>query len=158
MAMLRRPIALPIWSSLEHDSPLRTGILGRCPRCTEGKLFAGILKLAPRCEQCGLDFSFADPADGPAFFTMSVTSFVAVAIAFILQTVTPMPTWALLALVTALTLALSLAMLRPLKGWLVNAQYYYKAGEGVLAEPVVNSACQCEDCKRRYAKKIKRVA
>jgi uncharacterized protein (DUF983 family) len=37
------------------------------PRCGKGKLFAGFLALRPCCEICGLDFSFADSADGPLF-------------------------------------------------------------------------------------------
>ena len=30
-------------------SPYSTGLGGRCPRCGEGKLFDGYLKLRPRC-------------------------------------------------------------------------------------------------------------
>jgi uncharacterized protein (DUF983 family) len=47
-------------------SPLAAAIRSRCPRCGHGRLFDGFLKLAPRCNVCGLDYSFADPADGPA--------------------------------------------------------------------------------------------
>ena len=55
--------------------PLLTGIRGRCPRCGEGKLFRGFLKLASGCDVCGLNYGFADPADGPAFFAMTAISF-----------------------------------------------------------------------------------
>jgi uncharacterized protein (DUF983 family) len=151
MAMLNIP-------RLDPHSPLRTGVTGRCPRCTQGKLFVGVLKLAKSCDVCGLDFSFADPADGPAFFVMSITSFLSVAIMVILQKLLHLPDWAMIALVSALILGLSLLMLRPIKGWLVNSQFYYKAGEGVLAGPVSSAPCGCEDCERRYAKKIKRAA
>lgn len=143
---------------IDPHSPAYTGVRGRCPRCGEGHLFSGLLKLAPRCEVCGLDYSFADPADGPAFFVMSVTSFLSVAIMFVVQALAPLPDWALLALVGVLITALSIAMLVPVKGWLVNSQYFYKVGEGVLAEPVSTAPCQCEDCRRRYAKTIKRAA
>ena len=44
--------------------PIISGLTCRCPRCGKGKLFSGFLKMAPSCEACGLDFSFADPADG----------------------------------------------------------------------------------------------
>ena len=54
------------------ENPMKTGILGRCPRCQQGHLFNGFLKLAPSCEVCELDYSFADPADGPAFFAMTI--------------------------------------------------------------------------------------
>src|ERR1700733_9672363 len=58
-------------SRFEIPSSLVTGLRCRCPRCGQGKLFAGFLSLAKRCDRCGLDFSFADPADGPAFFVMT---------------------------------------------------------------------------------------
>lgn len=56
-----------VWPPL---SPLHTGLRGRCPRCGQGHLFDGFLKLRQECEVCGLDYSFADPADGPAFFVI----------------------------------------------------------------------------------------
>ena len=61
------------------DNPMKTCIRGRCPRCQEGHLFTGYLKLAPSCEVCGLDYSFADPADGPAFFAMTIAAVPALA-------------------------------------------------------------------------------
>ncbi|MGZ3311804.1 MAG: DUF983 domain-containing protein, partial [Xanthobacteraceae bacterium] len=57
-------------------SPIVAGLLGRCPRCGKGRLFQGFLTLRPRCESCGLDFSFVDSADGPAFFVMFFSGFV----------------------------------------------------------------------------------
>ena len=60
----------------QPQQPIPTGLRGRCPRCGEGRLFAGFLRLAPRCEACGLDYSFADSADGPAFFVMTAVGFV----------------------------------------------------------------------------------
>ena len=50
------------------QSPIITGLLGRCPRCGQGHSFKGFLTLAPRCERCGLDYGFADAGDGPAVF------------------------------------------------------------------------------------------
>ncbi|MGO8617702.1 DUF983 domain-containing protein, partial [Rhizobium ruizarguesonis] len=47
---------------------IQTGIRGRCPRCGQGNMFKGFLTLQPKCEVCGLDYSFAAPAYGPAFF------------------------------------------------------------------------------------------
>ena len=52
------------------------GLAGRCPRCGKGRLFHGFLTLRPRCEACGLDYSFADSADGPAFFVMFFAGFI----------------------------------------------------------------------------------
>lgn len=59
-------------------NPILTGARGFCPRCGEGKLFRSFLRLAPRCGVCGLDYGFADPGAGPAFFALTVMSFPAV--------------------------------------------------------------------------------
>jgi uncharacterized protein (DUF983 family) len=80
------------------------GIRGRCPRCGEGKLFAGFLKLAPRCNVCGLDYSFADPADGPAFFVMMTMAFPVTAFGIWVELAYEPPLW--VHLVTTLPLLL----------------------------------------------------
>ena len=57
-------------------SPLKTGVRCRCPRCGVGPLFQGYLTIRKECTNCGLDYGFADPADGPAFFVMSAVGVV----------------------------------------------------------------------------------
>lgn len=110
-------------------STLRSGLACTCPRCGEGRLFKGFLTIAPACERCGLDYGFADPADGPAFFVMSGVGIVVTALwawwAFALQP----PIW--LQLVVAFTAMIGgcLAALRPVKAWLVAEQYVHKAEE-----------------------------
>ena len=37
-------------------SPVVRGIKGRCPRCGEGRLFKGYLKVADTCDVCGMSF------------------------------------------------------------------------------------------------------
>lgn len=111
-------------------SPLRVGLGGCCPRCGKGRLFRGFLDLAPRCETCGLDFSFADAADGPAFFVMSIVGFVVVGSALAVEILHQPPLWVHVALWLPLALALPLLLLRPFKGALVALQYHYRAEEG----------------------------
>jgi uncharacterized protein (DUF983 family) len=98
-------------------------------------VFSGFLRLAERCDRCGLDFGFADPADGPAFFAMSIVSFPAVGFAAWLELAFSAPVWVHLLTTLPLLLGGCLALLRPLKGWLVCSQYLNKAEEGRLAEP-----------------------
>ena len=116
----------------ETTNPALTGILGRCPRCQQGSLFSGLIALAPKCEVCGLDYSFADPADGPAFFSMTIVSFPALAFALWLQFTYEPPIWVHLLVTLPLTVGACVLLLRPLKGWLVCSQYFHKAQEGTI--------------------------
>ncbi|GGH08228.1 hypothetical protein GCM10007036_03590 [Alsobacter metallidurans] len=120
-------------SAAALPNPVLTGLRGRCPRCAQGKLFSGFLKLAPRCEHCGLDFDFADPADGPAFFAMSVMSFPVLGFALWYDSAYQPPWWGHLLVSLPMLLALCVLPLRPIKGWLVCSQYFYKAEQGRLA-------------------------
>ena len=116
-------------------SPLKTGLRGRCPRCGEGHLFAGFLKLAPRCEVCGLDYGFADPADGPAFFVITFGCLPSTLFAIWLEVAFAAPYWVHLVTTLPLLLVTCIPPLRPLKGWLVASQYVHKAEEGRLVAP-----------------------
>jgi uncharacterized protein (DUF983 family) len=115
--------------------PLSTGLRGRCPRCGRGKMFESFLKLKPRCEVCDLDYGFADPADGPAFFVMLFVCVPAVAFAVWLETAYEPPSWVHLVTSLPLVLLTCIPPLQPLKGWLVASQYVHKAEEGRIAAP-----------------------
>ena len=112
------------WSAL-----IRSGLRGYCPRCGRGKLFAGFLALAPRCEHCGLDFSFADSADGPAFFVMFISGFIVAGSALVVELIYAPPYWVHAALWGPLILITTLVPLRPLKGLMIALQYRHGAAE-----------------------------
>lgn len=111
-------------------SPVVAGLKGLCPRCGKGHLFQGFLKMQPKCEVCGLDLAFADSGDGPAFFVMSIVGIVVVALALWVEFAFSPPIWLHLVMWSALSIALSLALVRPSKGVLVALQYHHKAEEG----------------------------
>jgi uncharacterized protein (DUF983 family) len=113
-----------------RETPMTLGIRGRCPRCGKGHIFAGFLRLAPRCDVCDLDLSFADPADGPAFFVMSIVAVPVTVFAIWLELSHEPPFWVHLLTTFPLLLASSMLLLRPFKGWLVCSQYINKAAEG----------------------------
>jgi len=127
-----KELAMTIENRLQGATPFALGIRGLCPRCHRGHVFDGFLTLAARCEACGLEFSFADPADGPAFFAMSIVSFPLVGLAAWLEISVGAPLWLNLLITLTLVLGLCCALLRPLKGWLVCSQYINKAEEGRL--------------------------
>jgi len=113
----------------DQPSSLSAGLRCRCPRCGEGKLFSGFLELAPSCERCGLDFAFAEPADGPAFFVMSGVSIVVMTLWAVWAVVAHPPIWAQMAVVFPAMIGGCLATLRPVKAWLVAEQFVHKAEE-----------------------------
>ncbi|WP_312417831.1 DUF983 domain-containing protein [Shinella sp.] len=119
--------------------PLQTGIRGRCPRCGQGHLFKGFLKMAPRCEACGLDYSFADPADGPAFFVMIFACIPSAALAVWLEVNYNASLLTQLFVTGPFMLLTCIPPLRPLKGWLVASQYFYKAEQGQLVRRSENT-------------------
>ena len=109
------------------QSPLTTGILGRCPRCGKGRMFNGFINLAPRCDSCGLDYAFADSGDGPAVFVCLLAGFVVLGIALWAELSFEPPIWLQLVVFLPLTLIVCLGMLRPLKGLLIAQQFRTKA-------------------------------
>jgi uncharacterized protein (DUF983 family) len=110
-------------------SPVVAGLLGRCPGCGKGRLFDGFLGLRPRCEHCGLDYSFVDSADGPAFFVMLLSGFLVAAAALAVELAYAPPYWLHALLWGPLILVTTLVPLRPVKGLLIGLQYHHKAGE-----------------------------
>ena len=113
-------------------SPYAVGLAGCCPRCGKGRLFKGFLALAPRCEVCGLDFAFADSADGPAFVIMSIVGILVVGLALGVEFAYEPPIWLHLVVWSTLAIVLSLAMARPAKGLMIALQYRHRAEEGRL--------------------------
>ena len=116
------------------QSPWSTGMAGRCPRCGDGKLFKGLLALAPSCQMCGLDYKFADSGDGPAVFVMLIAGFIVVGAALIFDFNYEPPWWVHLVVTLPLGAAVCLGILRPLKGVMIALQYANKAEEGRLKE------------------------
>ena len=106
------------------------GLKGRCPRCGEGPLFKGFVELAPACSACGLDYGFADSADGPAVFISLIGGFIVLGAALWTELVFEPPMWVHMAVFLPLTVIVCLGLLRPLKGLLVARQYETSAEEG----------------------------
>ena len=114
-------------------STLASGLVGRCPACGKGKLFSGYLTLAPACDQCGLDYHFAEAGDGPAVFVILVTGFIVVGAALIVEVAYKPPYWVHALAWGSLAILLPLLLLRSFKGAMIALQYKHKAEEGRLA-------------------------
>lgn len=117
---------------MQTPSPYIAGLTCRCPRCGEGKMLIGFLELRPRCEVCGLDYSFADAGDGPAVFIILFAGFIVVAAALVTEIAYQPPFWLHAVLWLPLILIVTILPLRPMKGLMVALQFHHKAAEGKL--------------------------
>ena len=115
--------------SYPMQSPVKTGLACRCPRCGRGKLYGGYLKIAESCNVCHLNLAEADSGDGPAVFLIFILGAIAVPLAFLLQFKLELPEWLTMSILTAVVLGGALLLLRPAKAIMVALQYRNRAGE-----------------------------
>ncbi len=111
-------------------NPVLAGLTCRCPNCGEGALFSGFLKVAPRCEACGLDLASADSGDGPAVFIILIVGGAVCFGALISEVMFHPPVWVHLVVWLPLTAILTLLLVRPFKGVMLAMQFHHRASEG----------------------------
>lgn len=108
---------------------LKAGWSGLCPRCGKGHMFTSWLKVTDKCEVCGLDYRFAAPDDGPAFFSLCLIALPLIFFVVWLQVRFDPPLWVHFLTSIPFMLTGCLLPLRPIKGWLVASQYVNRAQE-----------------------------
>ncbi len=107
-------------------SPLAAALSCRCPRCGEGKLYDGLLSVAPACARCGLDLRAEDAGDGPAVFVVLLLGAVTVLLAILVESAFAPPLWVHAVLWTPLVIGGAILLLRPLKAGLIALQYRHR--------------------------------
>ena len=96
------------------------GLLCRCPACGLAHLFNGYLRVVPECQNCHAPLGMARADDAPPYFTIFAVGHIVVPLMFLYDRATNPPIWLLSAIFLPLTLALTLALLRPIKGGTVG--------------------------------------
>lgn len=110
---------------------LDAGLKRVCPRCGEGRLFGGYLKVRPRCERCGLDLGFTQGSEGPAVFIILVVGCLVVGAAALTEVAVHPHPLVHLALWIPAALILSLILLPPFKATMIALHYRHIVREGV---------------------------
>ena len=118
-------------------SPFGTGIRCRCPRCGQGKLYDGFLKVADCCGVCGLTLAHEDAGDGPAVFIILIYGFVMAGLATWVELNYEPPLWLHALIFGPLIVIGSILLLRPFKGVMIALQYKYRVA-GFEDEPRVS--------------------
>jgi len=104
----------------------RVALLGRCPRCGQGRLFEGLLTVRPGCAVCGLDLRAQDAGDGPAVFAILIVGALAVIGALMLEVRVEPPLWVHALLWPAVVLPVSVWLMRVLKAGLIALQWKHR--------------------------------
>ena len=115
---------------MKEVQPLESGLRGRCPRCGDKTLFAGLATFAPTCRACGLDFMGFNVGDGPAAFLIFIVGGIVVAMAILVELSLTPPWWVHVLLWLPLTAILTIGLLRVAKGLLLALEYRNQAREG----------------------------
>jgi len=119
-------------STAPKPSPYGAALLCRCPRCGKGALYSSYIKLAQRCDVCGLELAAFDIGDGAAIFVMFLVGFVAVPLILMMELHYSPPLWVHLVVDTLLIVGMSWYSLPRVKALLVAAIFANKAAEGRL--------------------------
>lgn len=102
---------------------IRRGLACRCPACGEGRAFTGFLKVADACPACGQALHHHRADDLPPYVTIFIVAHVVGYGILLTETRLDLPLWLTLGFWTALTLAMTLALMQPVKGAVVGLQY-----------------------------------
>ena len=108
-----------------HDvrEALKRGVRCKCPKCGEGSIFNGYLKVRSECEVCGLDLTPQRADDGPAYVTILVVGhLMGFALPVFFESFRDNPLL-VACLLSAASIALALLMLPPVKGMFVAFQW-----------------------------------
>ncbi|MFM7611112.1 MAG: DUF983 domain-containing protein [Alphaproteobacteria bacterium] len=115
----RTPPALPYQPPSARDGLLR-GLKGLCPVCGQGRLFAGYLRVADKCESCGAPTGRLRADDAPPYFTILITGHVLVPPVWWIERAYMPPIWLHMLIWLPLFTIICTLLLRPIKGAVIG--------------------------------------
>ncbi len=101
------------------------GARGRCPRCSDAKLFTRYLKPVATCPNCLQDWTHQQADDFPAYVSILLTGHIMAPVIIALVQETALSLAALAAIIMTLMLALMIALLQPAKGAIIALQWWF---------------------------------
>jgi uncharacterized protein (DUF983 family) len=102
---------------------LARGARCMCPACGTRALFRKYLKVVDTCAACGEPLHHHRADDMPAYIVMSIVGHIVVGLVLWAEFRYGWPVWLHLSLWLPLTVALTLALLQPVKGFIVALQW-----------------------------------
>jgi len=100
---------------------MKRGLRRHCPRCDAPGMFTGYLKVAPRCQRCGLEFEAIRSDDVAPYFTILIVGHIVVPLLLAIEQWYSPPVWLEMAIGLPATLLLTLVLLPFIKGAVMGA-------------------------------------
>jgi uncharacterized protein (DUF983 family) len=117
----------PLAEEITLRNAAKRGILGRCPCCGTGQLFARYLKQVEHCADCGEKFSHLRADDAAPWATIILVGHVFLPLAFMVDLTNVMPLWAELTIWSSFFTLLSMAVLPRAKGMMLGVLWQTRA-------------------------------
>ncbi|MDE8653935.1 DUF983 domain-containing protein [Novosphingobium album (ex Liu et al. 2023)] len=111
------------------------GVMGRCPRCGEARLFRKWLKSVDSCPTCRQDWTHQRADDFPAYIAILLTGHVLAPLIIMLSLDFDLGPAAMVALIVPLALVMMLGLLQPAKGGVIAAQWWHGLNGFVKERP-----------------------
>ena len=111
-----RTPAAPAWPVPPMPTAIGRGILGRCPACGQTRCFNGYLRVVPVCVACTAPLGSLRADDLPPYVTIFIVGHVIVGLMIWVESAYHPEFWVQAALWLPLSLVLTVALLRPVKG------------------------------------------
>ncbi len=111
----RSPQPTP-WPVPSLPVALLRGARGLCPACGLTRCFAGYLRVVPSCAACGAPLGEVRADDAPPYFTVFIVAHVVVGLMLVTDQAYDPPFWLQAVIWLPVTAAMSLVLLRPIKG------------------------------------------
>jgi uncharacterized protein (DUF983 family) len=107
---------------------LRQGWRCICTKCNTGTLYHNgfSMELRDKCENCGLDYSRSDAADGPAVFLIFILGALIVPIAIAVEFAIAPPLWLHALIWGSVVIGMTIGLLRPIKAYVIALQYKHR--------------------------------
>jgi uncharacterized protein (DUF983 family) len=102
---------------------MKRGFSGRCPNCGQGRMFRAFLKVADDCPACGEELHHHQADDFPAYVVIVIVGHILVPLVLLVETEFAPPYWVGMTVWPAAVVALTLALIQPVKGAIVGLQW-----------------------------------
>ena len=118
--------------------PITAAFRHKCGVCNKGYVFKSRMQFYEKCNVCGQDFTYADTADGPAYFVGFAMLILTMPFAFVLSIadLTLFQRFFGYTLLITITAGLIWVLLPIVKTLFLNLQIYHRAGQAKFDEEV----------------------